>query len=76
VPINSQQSELMSQLMNINEVAHLLHVHPTSVRRWLKSGALEAFRIGPKGSFRFKRESILKFIERQKEVLSTSKSTT
>lgn len=32
----------MSELMTVHEVAKMLRVDDTTVRRWIKSGALEA----------------------------------
>lgn len=71
--INSHKNESMDQMLKVGEVAHLLHVHPTSVRRWQRTGALEAYRIGPKGSLRFKREAIMKFIDSSKDSLIVSR---
>lgn len=64
----------MDQMMKVSEVARLLRVHPTSVRRWQKIGVLEAYRIGPKGSLRFKRENVMKFIDNSKDSPAASGS--
>lgn len=37
------------RLYTVGEIATLLHTSDTNVYRWIKSGLLEAFRIGPKG---------------------------
>ena len=63
----SHRNEL-SRMLTVNEVAHLLHVHPSTVRRWEKQGQLKSYRLGPKGVIRFKMEDISKFIN------STNKS--
>ena len=55
-------SKLVDRMLTVNEVADLLHVHPSSVRRWQKSGELKSYRLGCKGSLRFKNEDILDFI--------------
>ena len=55
-------SKLMDKMLTVNEVAYLLHVHPSTVRRWEKQGQLESYRLGPKGVIRFKMEDISKFI--------------
>ena len=55
-------SELMDRMLTVNEVAHLLHVHPSTVRRWEKQGQLNSYRLGLNGSIRFKKEDISSFI--------------
>ena len=53
----------LSKMLTVNEVADLLHVHTTTIRRWEKKGKLRSYRLGPKSSIRFKREDIIEFIE-------------
>ena len=59
----SYGSELVYRMLTVNEVAHLLHLHPTTVRRWEKQGQLKSYRLGPKGVIRFKREDVSNFID-------------
>lgn len=57
----------LPEIMDSDEVASLLNVTARTVRGWASSGELKGFRIpgaGGKGSFRFKREDVLEFIER------------
>ena len=54
--------ELGSRMLNVNEVAYLLHVHPSKVRRWEHQGQLKSYRIGSKGAIRFKIEDVSQFI--------------
>lgn len=63
----SSMSESSGEMMTVNEIAQLLRVHPTSVRRWQKSGTLKGYRIGPKGSLRFTKETVLRFINNSAE---------
>ncbi len=53
----------LSKMLTVNEVAALLQVHTTTVRRWEKEGHLKSYRLGPKGTIRFKRDDISEFIE-------------
>ena len=53
----------LSKMLTVNEVAALLQVHTTTVRRWEKEGRLKSYRLGPKGSIRFKSEDITEFID-------------
>ena len=62
----SYAGELVARMLTVNEVAHLLHVHPSTVRRWEKQGRLKSYRLGPKGVIRFKREDISDFVSRAK----------
>jgi excisionase family DNA binding protein len=50
------------QMLNVNEVAHLLHVHPNTVRLWSKIGALKAYRIGKRRDYRFKLSDVETFL--------------
>jgi excisionase family DNA binding protein len=56
------RNDRLSRMLTVNEVAHLLNIHPGTVRRWEKNGHLKSCRIGPKGSIRFRREDVLKFV--------------
>ena len=51
-------------MLNINEVAHLLHVHPNTVRNWSKIGVLKAYRIGKRRDFRFDINDVKTFLHR------------
>ena len=48
----------MNAMLTTREVAQLLHVHINTVRRWSDSGVIRAYRIGPRGDRRSKREDI------------------
>ena len=50
------------QMLNVNEVAHLLHVHPNTVRLWSKIGTLKAYRIGKRRDYRFKFDDVERFL--------------
>ena len=56
-----------STMLTANGVAHLLHVHINTVRRWSNRGILKAYRIGPRGDRRFRREDIDSFLTEQPE---------
>jgi excisionase family DNA binding protein len=53
----------MERMLTVNEVAHLLHVHPSTVRRWEKQGQLKSYRLGSKGVIRFKKGDVFHFIK-------------
>ena len=52
-----------SRMLTTTEVAHLLHVHPNTVRRWANKGLLPVYRLGTRGDRRFKRKEVEAFIE-------------
>ena len=55
----------LPRLLNINQVAKILGVVPTTLRRWDKSGKLKAIRVGTRsglGERRYHREDIIKLI--------------
>ena len=58
----SHENESLDRMFTVNEVAHLLHVHPSTVRRWEQYGQLKSCRLGLKSSIRFKRADISDFI--------------
>jgi len=52
-----------SVMLTTRDVAHLLGLHPNTVRRWSNTGALKSYRIGSRGDRRFKREDIDSFLK-------------
>ena len=49
----------MDNLLNVNQVAFILKVHPLTVRKYIKDGKLKAIRAG--GNIRIKESSLLEF---------------
>jgi len=60
--IVSHESEPLDRLLTVNEVAHLLHVHPSTVRRWEQQGQLKSYRLGTKSTIRFKKAEVSSFV--------------
>jgi len=51
--------------LTIKQVAKILNVHPTTLRRWDKSGKFKALRVGTRrgvGERRYRRDEIIKLI--------------
>ena len=48
----------VGSVLTVRDVARLLNIHINTVRRWSNQGVLKAYRIGPRGDRRFKREDI------------------
>jgi excisionase family DNA binding protein len=56
--------EGMGNMLTVQEVARLLHIHPNTLRRWSNQGLIKAYRITPRGDRRFRRQEILDFLAR------------
>jgi excisionase family DNA binding protein len=54
----------LGNMLTVQEVARLLHIHPNTLRRWSNRGLIKAYRITPRGDRRFRREEILDFLAR------------
>ena len=61
----SEVADHPSAMLTTREVAQLLNLHVNTVRRWSDQGILRAYRIGPRGDRRFKREDIDNFLLRK-----------
>jgi excisionase family DNA binding protein len=55
----------MTELLTVHEVAQLLRVDDTTVRRWIKNGVLEAIRLphlNKRESYRIRQETVNKLL--------------
>ena len=52
------ESNALTNMMTIGEVARLFNVHTNTVRQWSERGILKAYRIGPRADRRFRREDV------------------
>jgi excisionase family DNA binding protein len=60
---NTPQNKLSTRrMLTVNEVAHLLHVHPNTVRLWSKAGTLKSYRIGKRRDYRFNPDDVETFL--------------
>ncbi len=56
----------MSDLLTVSEVAEILRVDDTTVRRWVKQGVLEAIilpHVNERLAYRIKRETLNRILE-------------
>lgn len=61
----------MSELLTVPEVAHILRVDDTSVRRWIKQGSLEAVvlpHLNQRQAYRIKRTTMEKILGERVEL--------
>jgi excisionase family DNA binding protein len=48
----------VEKLLTVEDVAEQLQVHPETVRRWLREGRLEGYRISRRGGWRIRPEAV------------------
>ena len=61
--INDNKEEASSlRMLTVTEVAHLLHVHPNTIRAWSRIGVLKAYRIGKRRDYRFSLADVKTFL--------------
>lgn len=58
---DTQQPEYLT----LTQACELLQVHPNTLRNWDKKGVLKANRIGIRGIRRYKRDDLIKFMEKR-----------
>jgi excisionase family DNA binding protein len=54
--------EKIKQMLTVNEVSQILHIHSNTVRRWANQGILRTYRVNSRGDRRFVREDIDRFL--------------
>ena len=52
-------------MLTVRQVAPILNIHVNTVRHWSNQGILKAYRIGPRGDRRFRREDISRLLQEQ-----------
>ena len=57
-------TEKIKQILTVNEVSQILHIHSNTVRRWANQGILKTYRVNSRGDRRFVREDIDHFLAR------------
>ena len=58
----------IASMLTVRQVARLLNIHINTVRRWSNKGILKAYRIGPRGDRRFRREDVsILLLEKEKD---------
>ena len=68
-----RENTLPVRLLTVKELAGLLGVHSSTIRRWEKKGLLKSYIIGLRRNLRFRQEDIVSFLhEGQKEAKGVS----
>ena len=52
--------------LTVKDIAELLHVHPETVREWIRTGQLRGVRLGKRSGFRVASGDLQVFIEGRK----------
>jgi len=52
------------ELLTLKEACKILKVHPNTLRAWDKKGVLKAIRFGIRRDRKYRREDLVKFIEK------------
>lgn len=60
----TQTKIVLPELVTLLEAANILKVHPNTLRQWDKKGILPAVRIGERKVRRYRKEDILKLINK------------
>ena len=63
-PVSENQE--MPELLSLKEACDVLKCHPNTLRQWDKKGILVAFRFGERKDRRFRKDDIIKMLEKRK----------
>ena len=58
------ENETLQKMLTVKEVASILNIHSSTVRRWEREGLLRAYRIGPRQNLRFNQEDLSDFLDK------------
>ncbi len=61
---STQRDTKLPELLTLKEAAGLLHCHPNTLRNWDNKGILVAVRLGSRGDRRYRKQEILKLMEK------------
>ena len=64
-----------SPMMTVAEVAELIHISPSTLRRWTDRGLIQTHCISTRGDRRFKREDIIHFLANMERYKNGAKET-
>jgi excisionase family DNA binding protein len=59
---NDNLNATFDKMLTVDEIANLLSVHSSTIRRWEREGLLKSYRVGPKGFVRFMKSDLTSFI--------------
>ena len=65
MPKQAKKHEEMPELLTLQEACDILKCHPNSLRQWDKKGILAAIRFGERKDRRYRKEDIMKFLNKK-----------
>lgn len=65
MPIEPKIETVLPELLTLREACAILKCHPNTLRQWDRKGILPAIRIGERKARRYRKEDILKIIEKK-----------
>jgi len=65
---STENNKEMPELLTLKEACDILKCHPNTLRQWDKKGILVAVRFGERRDRRYRKEDILKLLERKQKV--------
>ena len=65
-PKIENNSEKMPELLSLKEACDVLKCHSNTLRQWDKKGILVAIRFGERKDRRYRKEDIMKFLNKDK----------
>lgn len=60
------KEEKMPELLTLKEACEILKVHPNTLRQWDGKGILKAVRFGQRRDRRYRKEDILRLIDKKR----------
>jgi len=65
---STENNKEMPELLTLKEACDILKCHPNTLRQWDKKGILVAVRFGERKDRRYRKEDILKLLERKQKI--------
>ena len=65
---STENNKEMPELLTLKEACDILKCHTNTLRQWDKKGILVAVRFGERKDRRYRKEDILKLLERKQKV--------
>lgn len=60
------KDQKIPELLTLKEACEILKVHPNTLRQWDEKGILKAVRFGQRRDRRYKKEDILRLIDKKR----------
>ncbi len=64
----------MSNTISVSAAARIAGCSPDTVLRWIEEGAVEAWRLPPRGWYKIDRDSLTRFLSRRESDTHTAKA--